>query len=453
MSVRMIGHGLIAHRHFFGRTLTVALFCIGLVVPPLAALASDMPHAAGSPSAGITFDDRPLLLPVQRNFQMAMLTASSELGRSCGHMEAYGWRMAPNEQQRVNQIFNNTVDRMRAQGFVVETKAPTSVSRDVTMFTADRPDKHLLFMWSAGEIGLVMVLCETSAPVSATSRTPTPSAMTPLPRGGTGGGFGSMTEPLPLTRSGKKTVANFSPVGDWVGAYTCHQGTTGGTLSIRHVRGDQFEGQFRFYPTPKNPYVPTGRYAVYGEYDRDTQRILVNPGKWLERPKNYFNTIIIGSFDPVAKTFSGFFQGINGCTSFEARYSSASNLIEDGAGPKAAKQPKKAVKKKAKKVSSTPPLQDGNAESAPKTDSAAPEAATTGGASAGINLGGPATPPAASSLPAASKDAGAAFAVPPGAAKSALPAIKPDAKKGTANKTSPAPAPTITPPPEVPPKP
>jgi hypothetical protein len=318
--------------------------------------AGDMPHAAGSPSAGISFDDRPLMLPVQRNFQMAMLTASSEMGRTCGQMEAYGWRMNPNEQQRVNQVFNNTVDRLRAQGFMVESKSPTSVSRDVTMFTADRPDKHLIFMWSAGEIGLVMVLCETSAPIASTSRSvlPLESSMTPPPsrsqRDAAPGNTRTLESALPLTKTGKKAVADFSPVGDWVGSYTCHQGTTGGTLRITNMRGNQFEGTFRFYPTPKNAYVPAGRYNVYGDYDGDTYRILINPGKWLERPNDYYNTIMIGSFDPVAHTFSGYFQGINGCTSFEAHYSSASTLIDDRGSAKAKNPAKKVVKKKTKAV-------------------------------------------------------------------------------------------------------
>src|ERR1700733_14035866 len=142
--------------------------------------AADLPLAAGSPLAGFQFDDRPLILPVQQNFQMALLTASSELGRSCGKMEAYGWRMKQSEQGRVDQIFNNTVDRLRALGYVVETQSPSSVSRDVTMFTADRPDKHFIFMWSAGEIGLVMAMCESTPPLINKNGTeaytsPTPS--------------------------------------------------------------------------------------------------------------------------------------------------------------------------------------------------------------------------------------------------------------------------------------
>src|ERR1700722_19140903 len=153
--------------NFSSYLLEILLAIVALMGMYASAMANDLPLAAGSPMAGFAFDDRPLLLPVQRNFQMAMLTAGSELGRSCGKMEAYGWRMSASEQQRVNQIFNNTVDRMRGLGYSIEAQAPSSVSKDITMFTADRPDKHFLVMWSAGEIGLVMTLCETNAPLSS----------------------------------------------------------------------------------------------------------------------------------------------------------------------------------------------------------------------------------------------------------------------------------------------
>lgn len=311
--------------------------------------ANDMPTAAGSPIAGISFDDRPLLLPVQRNFQMAMLTVSSELGRTCGRMEAYGWRTEAAEQDRVNQIFNNTVDRMRAQGYAVESKSSNAVSRDVTLFSADRSDRHLIFLWSAGEIGLVMVLCETSAPLSPiplnTARETEASQPATFPS------HLPMAETVRTSKQPAATVssatrpmhASFSPVGTWVGTYTCAQGTTGATFQIDHVKGDQFEGSFSFYPTTKNPYVPKGKYLVFGEYDADSQRILINPGKWVNRPKDFYSTIMIGSFDPVAKSFSGYFQGITGCTSFEAN----ADHLASGESAKA-KAVENRVEKKAK---------------------------------------------------------------------------------------------------------
>ncbi len=383
--------------------ITAALFLgLGLGITAFAAQAGDLLQANNSRLAGITFDDAPLSLPTSRNFQMAMITASSELGRSCGSMEAFGWRMSPQEQQRVNQIFNSTVDRMRGQGFVVESKSPTSVSRDVTVFTADRSDKHLVFMWSAGEIGLVLVLCETSAPLPPTGYASSTVASQPtgynFPE--TGQALRNKTEPLRLTRAGKMVDQTFSPVGEWVGTYTCAQGTTGGTLRIDVVRGDQFQGTFRFYPTPKNPYIPAGRYTVFGEYDRDSQRILINPGKWIERPKNYFNTIMIGSFDPSAKTFSGFFQGINGCTSFEARYTVMSKDF-DLNKVKAKKPVKKKAKPKKPKAAKPEASKPSTTESAATTAPAARESGASFEALTGINVGTekPAVAPAPTAPP------------------------------------------------------
>ena len=86
-------------------------------------------------------------------------------------------------------------------------------------------------------------------------------------------------------------------------------------------------------------------------------RILLNPGKWLDRPDGYYNTIMIGSFDPVNMSFSGYFQGITGCTSFEAKYEAyrpKAKLVKKKKSKRKAKKKKttkkkKVVKKKAKK--------------------------------------------------------------------------------------------------------
>ncbi len=387
------------------------LLAVGGLVSSFPAMAQtvDLPTAAGSPIAGISFDDRPLLLPVQRNFQMAMLTASSELGRSCGRMEAYGWRLSNEEQKRVNQIFNNTVDRMRAQGFAVESKTANSVSRDVTLFTADRQDKHLIFLWSAGEIGLVMVLCETSAPLSPIPENRVAEASQPanfpgnIPTSETlrsrsvapsRSSIVSHRAPVQLTRAGRPAYEDFTPLGAWIGDYTCAQGTTGATLSIEKLKGDQFEGLFSFYPTAKNPYVPKGKYKVFGEYDADSQRILINPGKWIDRPQGYYSTIMIGSFDPTARTFSGFFQGINGCTSFEAKFDKSDSLASSTSEAKkkpAAKTSKKKAPKKKKPVKPPakpkPPTEAETSEpvpSVPTLPEAAPSSSGAGEPSSGL---------------------------------------------------------------------
>jgi len=381
---------------FFPSVRLVALAVFGLFYV-LPALAADLPLAQGSPLAGFSFDDQPLMLPVQQNFQMALLTSSTELGRSCGKMEAYGWRMKQNEQQRVDQIFNATVDRLRALGYSVETEAPNSVSKDVTLFTADRPDKHFMFMWSAGEIGLVMVLCQSTPP--SINRNATASYYGQMPA------VHSFPMPGDVVQSELKTPVrdkttkeasiHFSPVGKWVGTYSCMQGFTGGTLDISSLNGKTFKGTFRFYPTPKNPQVTSGSYNVFGQYDHATHRILVNPGKWIKHPKGYANTIIVGDFDPSAHSFSGFFQGISGCTSFEAKLSGASHELGNATKKKAKK--KKTAAKKAEPAPDA--LAPANAPIAP------PPVATGGPPSPGIPVGSKPPAPAALGLPPAPQPA------------------------------------------------
>ncbi len=356
------------------RRIKVVLFAVLVMV--FAGLttqsrANDLPLASTSPLTGIAFDDRPLLLPVQRNFQMAMLTASSELGRSCGKMEAYGWRMGQTEQTRVNQIFNSTVDRLRLQGYAVAPQSLSSISSDLTLLTADKSDKHFIFLWSAGEMGLVMSLCETTAPAAPSSHaaaalTP-PVQLFPVPED---------VVPSRLEAAGNIHArasgvgTDFTPLGEWVGSYACTQGSTGGTLQITHLHGKDFEGIFKFYPTIKSPSVPSGSYSVYGQYDRDSQRILVNPGKWIQHPKNYYNTIMVGSFDPARSAFSAYFQGISGCTSFEA---SRTEIPPVPAELLVKKRHKKPVKHVAKKKKAAKPRAADASENVLMPTSVAPE--------------------------------------------------------------------------------
>jgi hypothetical protein len=327
------------------KCLLIAVLAVYFTSFAAQAVAADLPLAPSSPLTGVAFDDRPLILPVQRNFQMAMLTAGSELGRSCGKMEAYGWRMSQTEQARVNQIFNNTVDRMRMGGYTIAPQKLTSISNDITLFTADRSDRHFIFLWSAGELGLVMTLCETSAPVPSSAR---PEALVPsvqvfqVPNDVVSSHLENLSK-----ASLRPSNGPFSPVGEWIGGYTCAQGFTGGTLKITHLNGKDFEGEFKFYSTPKNQAVPSGAYTVYGQYDSESSRILINPGKWLQRPSNYYNTVIVGAFDPAHDTFSAYFQGISGCTSFEAKR--AGEPYVDNRSKKKKIIKKKVVKKTAPK--------------------------------------------------------------------------------------------------------
>ncbi|MEQ1653227.1 MAG: hypothetical protein ABL897_12120, partial [Hyphomicrobium sp.] len=209
------------------RRLMAFLTVFTIVLSCGAVQAVDLPQAATSPVAGITFDDPPIPLPVAHNFQIAMQTAASELGLSCRGVESYGWRMQQSEQQRVNAIFTTTVERLRSLGYLVEARTPSSVDRDITVFTAHRRDKDLLVMWSAGELGLVLLMCDAQpATVAGTGRS----------------GLSTPQQKNTLAR-------NFSPIGSWRGTFVCARGISGGTLKITAVSGTHIEGAFQFYAT------------------------------------------------------------------------------------------------------------------------------------------------------------------------------------------------------------
>ncbi|MER2520684.1 MAG: hypothetical protein ABTQ34_08360 [Bdellovibrionales bacterium] len=298
------------------RQICAAILGLLLGSMTVSAQANELPLASRSAMTGITFEDRPLALPVQINFRMAMLSASTELGRSCGKMEAYGWRMGSTEQPRLDQIFTTTIEYMRHQGYFIQSEAPAAVSRDITIFTADRLNQHYIFMWSAGEIGLVMVICESSPPLTG-------RAVMTAGRGQTHQKSLMAQDVIQSAPTGKNEPMKgaFTPVGIWKGEYTClPQGHTGATLQISRMKGEDFEGEFHFYPTPRNAAMPEGRYEVYGQYDQKSHCILINPGKWLQQPKDFSNSVMVGGFDVATRTFSAYFQGVNGCTSYEAKY-------------------------------------------------------------------------------------------------------------------------------------
>lgn len=358
------------------RACLTAVLCWLVVVPllPAHARAADLPRAAESPLSGLVFDDKPITLPLARNFEIAMTAVSRELGRSCSAVESYGWRLGAGEQGRVNQIFAQTVDRLRALGYAVKPQAPRSVSSDVTVFTAARPDRDLMFVWSAGELGLVLLVCDAQPPAPAKDKAVKAA-------GGKKGALTAATVPLPEAKekAAKKDFVDpypkFSPKGRWIGGYSCAQGYTGGTLTISSVSGESFKGVFRFYPTPQNQSVPAGSYYVSGQYDKETKRILIEPGAWIHHPDDFYTAIMIGTFNPERKKFSGVFQGVNGCTSFEAKYSDGNVAAEldKAKGKKAAKKKAKktAFKKKTEKAAAAEETDNGEKAPAGKAKSEA----------------------------------------------------------------------------------
>lgn len=185
-----------------------------------------------------------------------------------------------------------------------------SVAPDVTVFTAYRPDKELLAMWSAGELGLVLLMCDAPPNPAHGSHV---GFMAPKQKAG-----GGRNSPMASTR----TSGNFTPLGVWQGTFTCARGISGGTLKITSVVGRRAEGVFQFYPTRGSIDIPSGGYIVSGSYDPQSHRVQLKPGNWIKRPRDFEAAPISGNFDPAQGRFSGVFIDVAGCTSFEGRRSS-----------------------------------------------------------------------------------------------------------------------------------
>lgn len=149
--------------------LPLALFLGAiLVAPPL--LAADPPSTPNLELAGISFDDPPMRLPVTPNLHRAMNQIAGDLGKHCSVQEAYGWRVQQTEQERVNGIFSSAATKLSEAGYNLTPQTPPSATRDITIFLAQRPAQDLLFLWSAGELGLVLLVCDAPNGVLETAR-------------------------------------------------------------------------------------------------------------------------------------------------------------------------------------------------------------------------------------------------------------------------------------------
>lgn len=300
--------------------------------------------------SGVTFAEPAASLPIDTRFSQSIQTVAFDLGLTCGQIEALGWSMRANDQARVDNLFTNTAVELNRLGYTVTPQDPAAAAEDITVYTATaRDDKrsHKLFVWSAGDAGLLLLMCDAKGQLAKDNGTATlqPSGMQGDMVDDSPAGFGSY-QSAPATIDPKKLV------GVWEGTYTCRsQGQTGGRLTISRVKASSadehnVEGTLNFFPTPKNPDVESGSYKIKGSFNSVTQQAYFEPGAWIKQPKGYISKPIIAYFNVPRGNVSAIFQDTTGCTSFEAH-------LKAGSAAEAAAKDKPA-KKKVKKKKPTP---------------------------------------------------------------------------------------------------
>jgi hypothetical protein len=114
---------------------------------------------------------------------------------------------------------------------------------------------------------------QSAVPPVATSAAP--AAATPSAAGTT-----------PAAASSPSASAGTSVAGVWTGTYSCSQGLTGMKLTITGASGDAVKATLSFYPVASNPDVPSGSYALTGDYSASGGLVL-NPDHWINQPADY----------------------------------------------------------------------------------------------------------------------------------------------------------------------
>ena len=137
----------------------------------------------------------------------------------------------------------------------------------------------------------------TSSPALATS--PAAVATSPAP---------APTSAVPST-----TAPQTAELGAWNGTYTCSQGLTGMRLTITGAGGDAVKATVEFYPVASNPGVPSGSYALTGNYSASSGLVLI-PDHWINEPSGYEMVGFSGP-PPDGNSMHGTIQS-TGCTTF-----------------------------------------------------------------------------------------------------------------------------------------
>jgi hypothetical protein len=103
--------------------------------------------------------------------------------------------------------------------------------------------------------------------------------------------------------------------GKWVGTYICGQGITGLTLTLS-TASTGISATFEFYPTPKNPNIPSGTFSLAGQFTEDGSFSL-EPKSWIIRPKGYGMVGLVGNINNNLNEITGNISKIRTCKTFQ----------------------------------------------------------------------------------------------------------------------------------------
>jgi hypothetical protein len=104
--------------------------------------------------------------------------------------------------------------------------------------------------------------------------------------------------------------------GEWTGKYVCGQGVTAMRLVVVSTGAGGARAVAHFFPTPENPRVPEGCFALTGLFDQVTGEFGLRQANWIVRPRGYSMVDLIGTVDAKGTAFGGRITNLKGCSTF-----------------------------------------------------------------------------------------------------------------------------------------
>ncbi len=104
--------------------------------------------------------------------------------------------------------------------------------------------------------------------------------------------------------------------GEWTGKYVCGQGVTTIRLVVVSTGAGGARAVAHFFPTPENPRVPEGCFALTGLFDQVSGEFGLRQANWIVRPRGYSMVDLIGTVDAKGTAFGGRISGLKGCSTF-----------------------------------------------------------------------------------------------------------------------------------------
>jgi hypothetical protein len=105
--------------------------------------------------------------------------------------------------------------------------------------------------------------------------------------------------------------------GEWTGKYVCGQGVTAIRLVVVPTGAGGAKAVAHFFPTPENPRVPEGCFALTGLFDQVSGEFGLRQANWIVRPRGYTMIDLVGTVDAKGTAFGGGrITSLKGCSTF-----------------------------------------------------------------------------------------------------------------------------------------